>query len=315
MRSRNSIEHIPVLVKEILEGLNCQPGGLYVDATLGSGGHSLEILKSSSPNGRLIGIDWDEEAIRLASSKLNGFQHRLTIVHDNFKNINTILMDLKVDAVDGVLLDLGVSSIQLGDKGRGFSFEHEGPIDMRMDRSSMVKAFDLINVLPVQELEQILWKYGEERFAKRIARSIDNHRKKLPISTTIQLADIVRKAMPTKHYPKRIDPATKTFQAIRIALNDELKNLETVIVRSIDHIKKGGRFCIISFHSLEDRIVKRSFRVNEGRCTCPPDMPQCMCLKEKRLKILTKKPITPSGDEKRKNPKSRTAKLRIAERL
>ncbi len=303
------------MVKEVLEGLNCQPGGLYVDATLGGGGHSLEILKCSSPNGKLIGIDWDEEAIRVAGSRLKGFQHRLTIVHDNFKNLHNILMDLGVDAVDGILLDLGVSSMQLGDRNRGFSFKLEGPIDMRMDRSSMVKAFDLVNILPVRELEQILWKYGEERFAKRIVRSIDDHRKKFPITTTRQLADIIRTAMPHKHHPKKIDPATKTFQAIRIAVNDELINLETVISGSIDLIKKDGRFCIISFHSLEDRIVKQSFRLNEGRCTCPSDMPQCSCLKEHKIKILTKKPITPSENEKRKNPKSRTAKLRVAERL
>ena len=303
------------MVKEVLEGLNCQPGGLYVDATLGSGGHSLKILKSSSPNGKLIGIDWDEEAIRVAENRLTGFQHRLIIVHDSFKNLNNILSELRVDAVDGILLDLGVSSMQLGDRRRGFSFKLEGPIDMRMDRSSAVKAFDLVNILPVRELEQILWKYGEERFAKRIVRSIDNHRKKSAITTTRQLADIVREAIPTKYHPKRIDPATKTFQAIRIAVNDELRNLETVISGGIDLIKKGGRFCIISFHSLEDRIVKRSFRLNEERCTCPSDMPQCSCLKEHKIKILTKKPIIPSEDEKRRNPKSRTAKLRVAERL
>ena len=312
---RSNIEHLPVMVKEALEYLNCRQDGIYIDGTLGSGGHSLEILKCSSPNGRLIGIDWDEDAITVAKNRLNHFQDRITIIYDNFKNLGDIVRNLKVHEVDGILLDLGVSSIQLENEDRGFSFRLEGPIDMRMDKSSRLKAFDLVNSLSIPELEQILWDYGEERFGKRIAISIADYRKRKPISTTVELADIVSAAIPSRFRPKRIHPATKAFQAIRIAVNDEFRNLETAIQVGIDLLRKGGRFCVISFHSLEDRIVKQSFRLLERGCICPPGMPECNCQKESEAKVLTKKPVLPSEDEIRENPRSRSAKLRVAERV
>ena len=303
------------MTEEVVAFLNCRPNGVYVDGTLGSGGHSLEVLRWSSPNGKLIGIDWDKDAIAIARNTLKNFKNRVTTVCDNFKNIGNILKDLAVDEVDGILLDLGVSSIQLEDKERGFSFRIKGPIDMRMDRGSVLKAFDLINGLSLTELEQILLKYGEERFAKRIAGSIVDQRRTRPITTTTQLANIVTTAIPSRFHPKRVHPATKTFQAIRIAVNDELKNLEIAIREGIDFLRKGGRFCIISFHSLEDRIVKQSFKSLAKACTCPPDMPECNCQKKSKIKVLTKRPILPSPEEVAKNPRSRSAKLRVAERI
>lgn len=303
------------MLREVVEYLNCRPNGVYVDGTLGSGGHSLEILKRSLPNGRLIGIDLDEGAIVAARGRLKDLHDRVTLVHGNFKDIAEILRNLGIYEVDGILLDLGVSSTQLGDKSRGFSFRLEGPIDMRMDRSSVFNGFDLINRLSIPELGEILWKYGEERFARRIAISISNCRKTRPITTTTQLADIIYTAIPFKFHPKKIHPATRTFQAIRIAVNDELTNLEIAIGESIDVLKEGGRFCAISFHSLEDRIVKQSLRSFERECVCPPRMPECNCQKERKIKVLTRKPILPSEQEASKNPRSRTAKLRVAERL
>ena len=303
------------MVNEVIEYLNCQPKGIYVDGTIGSGGHSLEILKCSSPDGRLIGIDWDIEALAAARDRLNDFQDRAKIVYGNFKAIGNILKNLGVHLANGILLDLGISSAQLGSRARGFSFKLEGPIDMRMDRSSEFKAFDLLNSLSIPELEAILLKYGEERFARRIARFIADHRKTRPIITTTQLADIVSTAIPSRFHPKKIHPATKTFQAIRIAVNDELTNLEIAIQESIDLLKQGGRLCVISFHSLEDRIVKQSFRSLAKTCTCPPGMPECNCQKESMIKVLTKRPVLPAEEEIRRNPRSRTAKLRVAERL
>ena len=303
------------MLRESLEYLDCQSNGVYVDGTLGAAGHSLEILRHSAPNGRLIGIDWDNEALEIAIDRLKEFQDRVSIVRDNFKNIGSILENLKIDEVDGILLDLGVSSIQLENKERGFSFTIEGPIDMRMDRSSALRALDLVNGLSPSELQKIIWKYGEERFAKRIATFITDNRKIRPITTTTQLADIVTAAVPSRFHPKRIHPATKTFQAIRIAVNDELTNLDIAVHESTHFLRRGGRFCIISFHSLEDRIVKQAFRSLAKGCTCPPDMPECNCQEEARVRILTKKPVSPSHEEKRINPRSRSAKLRAVEKL
>jgi len=298
-----------------MDYLDCRPNGIYVDGTLGGGGHSSEILKRSLPDGRLIGIDYDKEAISIATERLKAFHNRVILVNDNFKNLGGILKNLEVYEVDGILLDVGVSSIQLDDKDRGFSFRLEGPLDMRMDRGSALNAFDLVNSLPLPEIEQILWKYGEERFAKRIARHIGDYRKVRPITTTTELADIVTAAIPRRFHPKRIHPATKTFQAVRISVNNELTNLEIAIHDGINYLKKGGRFCVISFHSLEDRIVKQGFRLLERGCICPPNMPECNCQKESKVKVLTRKPILPSQEEKNRNPRSRTAKLRAAERI
>ena len=303
------------MVKEVMDYLDCRPNGIYVDGTLGSGGHSREILKRSLPDGRLIGIDLDKEAISIASEKLKAFHNRVIFVNDNFKNLGGILKNLEVHEVDGILLDVGVSSIQLDDKERGFSFRREGPLDMRMDRDSAFKAFDLINGLPLLEIEQILRKYGEERFAKRIAGRIGDYRKVRPITTTTELADIVTAAIPRRFHPKRIHPATKTFQAVRISVNNELTNLEIAIHDGMNCLKRGGRFCIVSFHSLEDRIVKQEFRFLEKGCICPPNMPECNCNKERKGKVLTRKPILPSIEEKDRNPRSRTARLRAAERI
>ncbi|HIC90739.1 MAG TPA: 16S rRNA (cytosine(1402)-N(4))-methyltransferase RsmH, partial [Syntrophaceae bacterium] len=286
------------MVKEVMEYLRCEPGKVYVDGTIGGGGHSLEILKRTSPDGQVIGIDWDRESVDLASRRLSNFKDRIHIFQDNFKNLDRILKELHIQAVDGIFLDLGLSSYQLK-SGRGFSFMQDEPLDMRMGEAR-VTAYDLINHISVEELETILRQYGEERWAYRIAKCIVSARRVKSITTTKELADIARNAIPLKHRPRRIHPATKTFQAIRIAVNHELENVETFIGKGIDLLKQKGRICIISYHSLEDRIVKRGFRVGK---------------EEKRLRIITPKPITPSPEELHLNPRARSAKLRVAEKL
>lgn len=290
--------HTPVMVKEVMEGLRCESGKVYVDGTIGGGGHSLEILKKTSPDGQVIGIDWDRESVYLASRRLRDFKDRIHIFQDNFKNLDKILKELHIQAVNGIFLDLGLSSYQL-ESGRGFSFMRDEPLDMRMGEAE-VTAYDLINHISLEELQKILRQYGEERWAYRIARYIDRERRMKSINTTKELADIARNAIPLKHRPKRIHPATKTFQAIRIAVNHELENIETFIGKGISLLKQKGRICIISYHSLEDRIVKRGFRVGK---------------EEKRLRIITPKPITPSLQEVHLNPRARSAKLRVAEKL
>jgi len=292
-------EHFPVLVEEVTEFLNPHPHGIYVDCTLGGAGHALKILERSSPTGQLIGIDRDEQAIEEAHKRLRPYEARTTIIHGNFSDLGKILRELAIGEVDAILLDLGVSYHQLIDGQRGFSFQLDGPLDMRMDRTQGEPASKLINTLSQGELEEILRRYGEGRWARRIAKAIVRNRQKNPIVTTTQLRDIISTAVLKP--PRRIHPATKAFQAIRIAVNDELNNLGKVIRDGIPLVKNGGRLCIISFHSLEDRIVKQAFRQYEK----PPAS----------ITIITKKPISPSRGEISENPRARSAKLRVAERV
>jgi len=314
MSEEGDLQHIPVLFNEVLEGLRCERPGLYIDCTIGAGGHARGIL-NASPENRLIGIDWDEAAIAAASENLKEFGTRVTFVREDFSSIKRILEDLDIREVDGVLMDLGLSSIQLGSVERGFSFQMEGPLDMRMDRRKTTTAADLVNTLPPEELIRIIKTYGEERWAKRIAAAILEGRKKGPITTTRQLADIISSAVPPYYRFGRIHPATKTFQALRIAVNRELERLDIAIKDAVGFLKKGGRICVISFHSLEDRIVKETFRSMEKGCICPRGTPYCVCGLKKTVTVLTRRPITPSFAEITTNPRARSAKLRVAEKI
>lgn len=300
--------HIPVLVEEVMTLLRCGPGRTYVDATLGGGGHALEILRRTAPNGIVIGLDWDEEAVSEARKALMPFGERVKIFHENFIHLTELLMEMKVEQVDGILLDLGLSSMQLEREERGFSFRGEGPLDMRMDQRIDRTAAYLVNHLSPEELEDILFKYGNERWAKRIAKAIVQERDRGPIETTQALGKIVYQTIPRRFHHRKIDPATKTFQAFRIKVNDELENLRKILETGWELLRKGGRMCIISFHSLEDRMVKETFRKLEGRGADGP-IPGAV------MRVLTKKPIMPSEEEQRKNPRSRSAKLRCAERV
>ncbi len=307
--------HRAVLIPEVLASLKCRPGGVYLDGTVGGGGHAYEILKSSSPGGLLIGIDIDADAIVEAKKRLAPFANRVILVKDNFTAMETILKSAGIDKVDGILLDLGVSSYQLDNASRGFSFALDAPLDMRMDQGKGPNARDLIHSLSAEKLGKIIRDFGEEPMAGRIARAIVRQRIVSPIRTTTELANIVAKVSLKAGYTGKIHPATRTFQALRIAVNDELENLKHALDSGVDLLNPGGRFCVISFHSLEDRIVKNKFSEKEKGCICPPDLPVCVCGKKPTLRILTKKPITPDRDEIRKNPRSRSAKLRTAERI
>jgi 16S rRNA (cytosine1402-N4)-methyltransferase len=296
------IEHIPVLVEEVISLLRCDPCGVYVDGTLGGGGHALEILRRTGPDGVLIGFEWDEDAVSEAKRVLAPFGDRAKIFRENFVHMPERLKALKIESVDGILLDLGLSSIQLGREARGFSLKAEGPLDMRMDQRVGPTAADLVNRLPLRELERTLLEYGEESWAKRIAKAIVEERSRGPIETTQALRKIVHHTIPRRFHSRRIDPATKTFQALRIRVNDELENLKSVLDEAWALLRSGGRICVISFHSLEDRIVKETFREFERRRP------------EGVMRVVTPKPIIPSEDEQRRNPRSRSAKLRCAER-
>lgn len=301
--------HIPVLVEEVMGFLQCEPGRTYVDATLGGGGHAFEILRRSSPDGRLIGLEWDETAIGEARNVLTPYgEDRVRIFQENFARLPGVLKEVGIDEVDGILFDLGLSSLQLDQQGRGFSFQAEGPLDMRMDRRRDLTAADFVNTLSQAALEETLSHYGEERWAKRIAKAIVQEREKRPILTTQALKTIVHQAIPRRFHSRRLDPATRTFQAFRIRVNDELENLKVTLQGAWKLLRKGGRICVISFHSLEDRIVKETFREQarkggEGSGSDPI------------LRILTPKPVTPSEEEKKGNPRSRSAKLRCSERV
>ena len=289
--------HVPVLVEEVMTLLRCEPGRTYVDATLGGGGHASEILKRTAPDGVVIGMEWDEEALSEARNTLMPFGDRVKIFRENFIHLSDFI---EAESVDGMLLDLGLSSIQVEKAERGFSFKGEGPLDMRMDQRLNRTAADLINRLSSEELEDTLFRYGEERWAKRIARAIVREREREPLRTTQALRKIVHSAIPGRFRSWRIDPATRTFQAFRIRVNEELENLGKMLEAGWKVLKRGGRICIISFHSLEDRMVKETFRRLE---------------KEGEMRLLTKKPVTPSEEEQRENPRSRSAKLRCAERV
>lgn len=288
------------MYKEVLENLNLGPGKVIVDATIGTGGHSLEILKHIMPGGRLIGIDKDAESLEVAKVRLKEFKDALALVYGDFRNIDNILGELGIKKIDGILFDLGISSYQLEDAKRGFSFSLDGPLDMRMDRMSFISAYDLVNNLNEEELSNLLWSFGQERWHNRIARLLVKERQRSPITTTSQLANIVLRAMPYHLKYQRIHPATRTFQAIRIAVNRELEALDETINKSIGLLNRGGRICVISFHSLEDRIVKWDFKRLAQEC---------------RINIITKKPIVTTPDEKFRNPLSRSAKLRVAQKL
>lgn len=306
--------HISVLLDECIENLNIKPDGIYLDGTLGLGGHSYQIA-SRLDAGRLICIDRDETAIERSSRRLAPFADRITYVHGNFSDAAEILDRLGIDSVDGMLFDLGVSSPQLDEIQRGFSYMGDAPLDMRMDGSAGLTAYEVVNTWPEARLNRILWDYGEERYARRITAAILAHRTEKPITTTLELVDIIKGAMPAAALREKQHPAKRTFQAIRIAVNDELGAISAMMETAPDKLKKGGRLCVISFHSLEDRIVKSGINARENGCTCPREAPICTCGFVQTLKSVTRKPILPSEEEIEKNPRSRSAKLRVAERV
>ena len=307
-------KHVTVLLDETIEGLNINPDGIYFDGTLGGGGHSYEILKRLTGKGVLIGVDQDGDAIEAAGERLKEFDGKFQLVRSNYSEIETILSDLKISKVDGIVLDLGVSSYQIDNLERGFSYKEDAPLDMRMDQRQLLNAADVVNGYTEEQLIAMLRDYGEERFAKSIAKAIIEARADKPIATTQELSDIVKKAVPTKYSIKKGHPAKKTFQAIRIEVNNELNILQQTLDKMIEHLNPGGRICVITFHSLEDRIVKLNFRKNENPCTCPPDFPVCVCGKKSKGKVITRKPIVPSEEEIEINKRSKSSKLRIFER-
>jgi 16S rRNA (cytosine1402-N4)-methyltransferase len=307
--------HEPVLIREVLESLDLKPGGIYVDGTVGGGGHAQAMLAATAPDGIVIGIDRDDDALSESARVLAPFGTRAFLAKGNYADMKRILSRLGMERVDGIVLDLGVSSHQLETAGRGFSFTKPAPLDMRMDRDAPRTARELVNTADPMELKRILREYGEELQAGRIARAIVERRKADPIETTDELAGIIASAMPARMSHGRIHPATRTFQALRIAVNDELESLHRGIASGIDSLKEGGRFSVISFHSLEDRMVKDLFRDASRGCTCPPDLPVCACGGKPRLRVITRKPVRPGEEEVEHNPRARSAKLRTAERI
>ena len=305
--------HEPVMVKEVIESLLVSKTGIYVDCTVGGAGHSYAILKET--DAFLVGIDCDDQALQYAEKRLAEFGSRKVLIRANFADLGKILKDLNIEKVDGVLLDLGVSSHQLDTEQRGFSFNQQALLDMRMDRSLKISAYDIVNSFAQDELEKIIRFYGEEKMAARIARAISKKRQQSPIETTSELASIIASCMPAKLKWQKIHPATRTFQAIRIAVNNELDNIRPAIDTAAEALKPGGRLCVISFHSLEDRIVKNEIRFLGGVCTCPKDVPFCVCQKEAKLKNLTPKVIVPAAEEIEANPRARSSKLRVARRI
>lgn len=307
-------KHVSVLLNECIEGLNIKPDGTYVDCTLGGAGHSSHILKNLSKDGVLIGIDQDRDALKAAKERLKDYDN-VKYVHSNFYNIDNILSDLDIEKVDGILMDLGVSSYQLDEASRGFSYMQDAPLDMRMNRDNDFSAYDVVNNYSEEQLYKIIKDYGEERFAKRIANFIVNAREINPIKTTLELVEIIKNAIPAKARREGPHPAKRTFQAIRIEVNSELKILNKTIEDGVERLNKGGRMVIITFHSLEDRIVKLKYRELENPCTCPKEFPMCMCGKKPTIKVLTRKGLAPSKEEIEENPRSRSAKVRILEKI
>lgn len=310
----NEPKHISVLLNECIENLNIKPDGVYVDGTLGLGGHSEQILKRLD-GGRLIGIDRDESAITRTGERLKAYADKLTLVHGNFCDVVQILDELNIDSVDGMLFDLGVSSPQLDEAERGFSYMNDAPLDMRMDNTSALTAWVVVNEWDEAELARILRDFGEERYARRIASHIVQERAKKPIETTLELVDIIRSAMPAAALREKQHPAKRSFQAIRIAVNDELGAVDQMIKTAPDKLAQGGRLCVISFHSLEDRIVKNGIAARENGCTCPREAPICICGFKQTLKSVYRKPIVPGENELNNNPRARSAKLRVAEKV
>nr|HID59098.1 16S rRNA (cytosine(1402)-N(4))-methyltransferase RsmH [Desulfobacterales bacterium] len=307
--------HIPVMVGEVVHFLGCAPGKTFVDCTIGGGGHARAILEASHPDGCMIGIDRDPKAVLEARRALRQYGPRIRIFHEDFVNLRKILLQEGKTRVHGILLDLGMSLYQLQESGRGFSFKYDEPLDMRMNPNSGITAEELVNKTPEKGLSVIIKRYGEERWSRRIAKRIVESRAREPIRSSRRLAEIVCAAVPRGSCSQRIHPATRTFQAIRIAVNQELKQLEIFLDDVADHLLPKGRICIISFHSLEDRIVKQRFRALEKGCKCPPHLPYCTCNKEPKIRIITRKPIRPAPEEISKNPMARSARLRVAERL
>ena len=306
-------EHKPVLLQECIEGLQIKPNGIYVDGTMGGAGHSIEIVKRLSSDGRLIGIDRDEEALKASKERLAEYKN-VTYIHDNHDNIKEILQKLGINQVDGILLDLGVSSYQLDERNRGFSYLGENELDMRMDKSQDLTAKRVVNYYSEKELANIIYEYGEERFSRQIAKNICNYRKEKTINTTKELVHIIEKSIP-KSKQNDGHPAKRTFQAIRIEVNNEIKPLYTTVKDCIDCLKPQGRLCIITFHSLEDRAVKNAYIEAKGKCTCPSDLPYCVCGAKTLGKIITKKPIVAKKEEQEENSRSKSAKLRIFEKI
>lgn len=298
--------HVPVMCEEVVRYLDCHPGGIYVDGTLGMGGHALAILERIKPHGLLVGIDWDEESLRIAHNRLASFGNQVMLVHGNFADLPVILKKIELDIVDGILLDLGISSYHLEQSGRGFSFKDDEALDMRIDKQNPLTARDIVNRFPEEELGRIIREYGEERWARRIAKAIVRERGRGPLTTAARLASIVASAIPRQFHPPKIHPATRTFQALRITVNRELENLALAIEGAISVLKPGGRLCIIAFHSLEDRIVKRNFQEIER---------SGLMGERAMLRRITRKPVVPSREECAANPRARSAKLRVAERL
>ncbi|ARC85278.1 16S rRNA methyltransferase [Clostridium argentinense CDC 2741] len=304
-------KHISVLLEECIDALNIKEDGIYVDCTLGGAGHSNEILKKLSSKGRLIGIDQDLDALNAAKERLKNYEN-VTFVHNNFYNIKEILEELKIEKIDGVLMDLGVSSYQLDEAERGFSYMKDAPLDMRMNRENSFSAYNVVNDYSEEELSDVIKSFGEEKFAKRIANFIINRR---PINTTLELSDIITAAIPAKFRREGGHPAKRTFQAIRIEVNKELTILNKTIEDAVEALNKDGRIAIITFHSLEDRIVKIKFKELQDPCTCPKELPMCVCGKTPIIKLISKKPIEPSLEEKDLNSRSKSAKLRVAEKI
>lgn len=306
--------HISVLLNEVLDGLSIKPDGIYVDGTLGGAGHSLEIVKRLR-NGKLIGIDQDPAALEKSKEVLADYMDRVILIHSNYSGIKRVLREIGFDKVDGILLDLGVSSHQLDTEERGFSHNKDAPLDMRMDTTGGFTAWDVVNTYSEGELEKILLEYGEEKWARRIAQFIVNERQEKTIDTTFELVTVIKKAIPKKVRMEGHHPAKKTFQAIRIEVNRELEVLTGAITDMVECLNPGGRLAIITFHSLEDRIVKEAFKELYKDCICPPELPKCVCDKRREIDIITRKPLTPSKEELEYNPRSRSAKLRVAERI
>ncbi|MFA5881348.1 MAG: 16S rRNA (cytosine(1402)-N(4))-methyltransferase RsmH [Eubacteriales bacterium] len=304
--------HIPVMLNEVIAYLNLQQGGTYIDCTLGGGGHTSEIIKKIQPGGRVIGIDQDPNALQAAQNRLAMYKDRITFVHSNFYRLKDIVQENEVGEADGVLFDLGVSSHQLDEGDRGFSYMQDAPLDMRMNPQDKVTAENLVNELEEQELARIIKEYGEERWAKRIARFIVENRQNKRIGTTGELVGIIKKAVPAGARREGPHPAKRTFQALRIAVNDELNRFAQTLRDTVDILKPGGRVCVISFHSLEDRITKEVFRDLAKDCICPPELPVCRCNKQKQIDIITSKPVLPGAQEIENNPRARSAKLRAA---
>lgn len=308
-------QHKSVLLQECIDALNIRPDGIYLDGTLGGAGHSSQIARRLTEGGRLIGVDRDRTALAAAKERLAPYADRVTLVHSNFAEIDAILDSLGIPAVDGMLFDLGVSSPQLDDASRGFSYMADAPLDMRMDKDDVLTAGEVVNTWPQGELRRILYDYGEERYAPQIAAAICRAREKAPVETTLELVDIIRSAMPAQALREKQHPAKRSFQVIRIAVNDELGAVSRMMQAAVGRLNPGGRLAVITFHSLEDRIVKSEMQQAARGCTCPPEFPVCVCGKKPLVKLVTRKPIVSGPAELEENPRARSAKLRVAERL